>query len=280
MSKKVLLIAGVLLAAGSVAAISAPHFRGGRGAGFGDGGGVFGPMNARFGERLKAMDANQDGVITVEEFLGRRDATLARLDRNGDGAIDATEFEAMAKEGTDYRAKRFMKRFDADRDGKVTKEEFSKSRRDRFAWRDLNDDGRIGLEDMPPSARERAGRWADRAKEAQESKDGKEAQEQKGGRGFTLERILGRSDRQFSRLDRNGDGVIDMSDLQSAASERMAFASQRFFRRYDADRDGKVSRDEFNRSARERFVQLDLDDDGKITEADLPPMMRGRGFLK
>jgi len=104
MSKKVLLIAGALLAVGSVAAISAPHFRGGghmrhgpQGSIFGQGSGdLFGPQPARFGERLKEMDANKDGVITLDEFLARRKPTFARFDKNNDGAIDRDEFEAAA----------------------------------------------------------------------------------------------------------------------------------------------------------------------------------------
>ena len=95
-----------------------------------------------------------------------------------------------------------------------------------------------------------------------------------------MERLLGRVDRQFDRLDKNGDGFIDAKDLERATAERIALASKRFFRRFDADGDGKVTRDEFNRFAKERFASHDVDDDGKITEADLPPMLRGRGFLK
>ncbi len=81
-------------------------------------------------------------------------------------------------------------------------------------------------------------------------------------------------------MDKNGDGFIDAKDLEPAAAERAALASKRFFRQFDADNDGKVTRDEFNRFARARFAGLDVDGDGRITDADLPPMMRGRGLLK
>jgi Ca2+-binding EF-hand superfamily protein len=287
MSKKILLIAGVLLAAGSVAAISAPHFRGGghmrhgpQGFVFGERGDLFGPTPVRFGERLKELDANKDGAIALDEFLARRDPTFSRLDKNNDGIVDRAEFEAAARESADYWVKRFIKRFDTDGDGKVGKDEFAKARKDRFAMRDLDGDGRIGIEDMPPGPRERMRRW--RGERDTDARDGKEPGKdgKEGGRPFSLDRLLGRVDRQFNRLDKNGDGFIDAKDLEPAAAERIAFASKRFFRRFDADSDGKVTKDEFNRLAKQRFSSLDLDGDGKITEADLPPMMRGRGFLK
>src|SRR5262245_32285029 len=175
MAKKVLLIAGVLLAAGSIAALSAPHLRGGHmrhgpgGSMLGEGGGgLFGPSPARFGERLKEMDANKDGVITLDEFLARRDPTFAHLDKNKDGVVDRAEFEAAAKESADYWVKRFIRRFDADRDGRISKEEFAKARRERFAMRDLDGDGRIGPEDMGPGPRERFRRWREgRGKDGQ-----------------------------------------------------------------------------------------------------------------
>src|SRR6476646_182325 len=102
MSTKRVLLAGALFAAGTVAALAAvPHFRGHRmGFGFeGEGG----PRGARLAERLKEMDANKDGVVTLEEFLGRTDERFARLDKNGDGFIDASDIAAAAKEGTEYR---------------------------------------------------------------------------------------------------------------------------------------------------------------------------------
>ncbi len=302
MSRKVVLIAGILLAAGSVAAISAPHFRAGGPMRGGPGGPMFGPMlgerggdlfggsTVRFGERLKEMDSNKDGVITLEEFLARRDPTFARLDKNNDGVVDRAEFEAFAKESADYWVKRFIKRFDADHDGRISKDEFAKARKDRFAMRDLDGDGRPGL-------RERFREWRDHARDGQrDGQDGKQAAQEPGkdagkgaeepGRGesdrgrFNLRRLIGRADRAFDRLDKNGDGFIDAKDLEPAAAERIASASKRFFRRFDGDSDGKVTKDEFNRFAKERFADLDVDGDGRITDADLPPMMRGRGLLR
>jgi len=273
--KRVLLVAGALVAAGTVAALAAaPHFRGHR-MGFEGGDG---PRGAQLAERLKEMDANKDGVVTLEEFLSKRDAGFARLDKNGDGFVDASEIAAQSKENSDYRLKRFLKMFDTNKDGKVSKEEFEQRAKDRFAMRDLNSDGEIGLDDMAPGMRERAGRRAERAQDGKEgAKEGAEAKEP---RRFTLDRLLGRTDSRFARLDKNGDGAVDAQDFAAAAAERVDFATKRFLKRFDANGDGKVSKDEFERFAKERFVMLDLDDDGRITEADLPPRMRGMGILK
>ena len=157
-----------------------------------------------------------------------------------------------SKENTDYRVKRFLKMFDANKDGKVSKEEFEQRAKDRFAMRDLNSDGAIDLDDMGPGMRDgmrdRAGR------RAEQPKDGKEGAEAKEPRRFTLDRLLGRTDRRFARLDKNGDGVIDAKDFETAAAERVDFATKRFLKRFDANGDGKVSKDEFERFAKERFA--------------------------
>lgn len=275
MSKKVLVIAGVLVAAGTAAALAAPHFRGHHRMGFDRGERWGGP---RLAERLKEMDTNKDGTITLDEFLARPDGRFARMDKNGDGFIDASDIAAMAKERVDYRIKRFLKDFDTNRDGKVTKEEFSARAKERFAMRDLDSDGIIGPEDLPPGVREHAMRRKE-AREKEGAKEGtKEAGKERGW--FSLERLMGRSDKRFARLDKNGDGVIDAADFEAASAERLAYDTKRMMKRFDTDGDGKISKAEFERFAKERFARLDLDDDGKITEMDLPPGMRGRGILK
>ena len=50
-------------------------------------------------------------------------------------------------------------------------------------------------------------------------------------------------------------------------------------RAFDTDRDGKVTKDEFMATVRSRFAQLDLNNDGRITDEDLPPRLRGRDIL-
>jgi Ca2+-binding EF-hand superfamily protein len=92
--------------------------------------------------------------------------------------------------------------------------------------------------------------------------------------------MLRRSDRIFRRYDRNDDGAIDASDSEARIAEQADYSSKRFLHRFDQNRDGKVAMDEFNRFAKERFTFFDLNDDGRITEDELPPGLRGGGILR
>jgi hypothetical protein len=250
MSKKVLLIAGGLLAAGSVAAISAPYFRDGHlrlGEMFGEFGGDeigSGRHGVRSGKRHREVDAGKDG---------------SAMRRSG------KRFDAAADEGDD------------------PKETFARPRRERCAGRDL-DEG-----DSSQDLRERIGRWL--GSWARDRQDGEEVEmdhevgkHSRGSGGLSSERQPGRADRQFARLDQNGDGVIDASDFEARARELAANAARRFMRRFDANGDGKVSREEFDRVAKDRskvwVADMDLGDDGKMNEVDAPPAMRGRGIVK
>ena len=117
--------------------------------------------------------------------------------------------------------------------------------------------------------------------EAEPGEDGgKVGKDATRARRFTPERASGRDDRQFARLDRNGDGFIDAKEFETWAAERALRASQRFLERFDADGDGKVSRDEFRQFAKDRLANRDADGDDQITEAELAPTRPGRGILK
>jgi Ca2+-binding EF-hand superfamily protein len=225
MSKKVLLVAGVLLAGGSVAAISSPYFRG---------------TQQRLGELF--ADSGDDDYGSRPGRSGKR-----------------------------------HRQMDADDDGRIDKAEFGKSRHERFAKRNLDD----RAEEMPSRAHDRGSRrHADRARDPEANEGETGSKGDKGATRAASEPVSSRHEHQFSRLDSNGDGFIDAKEYQSWVAERSMRAAQRFLKRFDVDGDGKVSKEEFRQFAKDRPTRRDTDSDDQITEAELPPLVRGRGIVK
>lgn len=272
--KTIFIVAGALVAVGAVAAMSAPGdrgFRGGDAMTFGGWGG----------------DRFMDGVgrgwwrqpMTQDEFDATTRARFARLDKNGDGVIDASEIEASLNRRFEHRGfgrgvlgQRLIRAFDTDRDGKVTKDEFMATVRSRFAQMDLNNDGRITDEDLPPAMRGRNilagdsdGRGPGRRilrllRDADANKDGV----------VTLDEALAAADQRFAGLDRNKDGVIDKADGDALRAETVDYRVKRFIHYFGADADGKVTKEQFAAKAKERFARMDLNNDGTISRDERP----------
>jgi Ca2+-binding EF-hand superfamily protein len=267
--KTVLIIAGALLTVGAVAAISAPGDRGHR----------MGPMFGGWGDGgMGGKGRWSRQPMTEEEFDANTRARFARLDRNSDGVIDASEIEAeLAQRATRHRGKgerggeRMLRRFDTDRDGKVTKDEFTKDVGARFAELDLNNDGRITDEDLPPAMRGRGvltgsgevprrgmGRRIQNLREADANKDGI----------ITRDEVMAAAERRFASLDRNKDDALDKGDADALRKETADYRVQRFMHRFGVDRDGKVTKEQFFAKAKERFARLDRDGDGTVSRGE------------
>ena len=107
---------------------------------------------------MLGADANKDGEITIEEAQDLAAKRIGRFDRNGDGSIDETDRDALRAEIIDYRVRRFLHRFGANPEKGLTMEQFKTYRDDRFARRDLDDDGVITRREMRGSGRHGAGR--------------------------------------------------------------------------------------------------------------------------
>jgi len=96
---------------------------------------------------------------------------------------------------------------------------------------------------------------------------------------------------RFARFDANSDGAVDVAEIEAALAKAGEHRRGKRHRRADRDdREGavkereirrgrSVTRPEYLDEVRRRFALLDLDSDGRITDADLPPRMRGRGLL-
>jgi Ca2+-binding EF-hand superfamily protein len=285
--KTVIIAAGVLLTAGAVAAVAQGH-RGWRGE-HGD----------RYGMGMQDGDGHGDremrgrwwrgGSLTGSEHDARTRERFARLDRNSDGVIDAAELEAAFTEragrmgrggqmGGGERAQRMLRRFDENKDGKVTREEFTNAARKMFAEVDLTNDGRIDDNDLPPMMRGRnalseggmgfgrggggpmgGGRMMGLLRQADANKDGV----------VTLDEATAEAGRMFARLDRNKDNVVDQGDFDALRKETVDYRVKRFIHHFGGDRDGKVTREQFEKVTKERFALHDLNNDGTISRDEI-----------
>lgn len=106
---------------------------------------------ARHGRMIDRLFAKYDpqhtGVITVDAFLKDADARFDKIDTKHQGFIDKDELAAYVGTARAAVADRIMKRLDSNNDGKISKEEFEKPLRKRFALLDLNDDGKVTREE-------------------------------------------------------------------------------------------------------------------------------------
>ena len=76
-------------------------------------------------ECLAQADLNHDGQITRDELIRSRAANFQRFDRNGDGVLtldDVPRLLLNTSMGNEFKA--LLAQFDANRDGKMTRDEF------------------------------------------------------------------------------------------------------------------------------------------------------------
>ena len=82
--------------------------------------------------QLQLMDKNQDGRISTDEFYGTNE-TFSQLDIDSSGYVTLTELESWDRKGTREKERRrrqrnpqkMLDRMDANKDGKLSKDEFS-----------------------------------------------------------------------------------------------------------------------------------------------------------
>ncbi|MFT4251263.1 MAG: EF-hand domain-containing protein [Caulobacter sp.] len=103
---------------------------------------------------MRGPDADGDGVVTPAEFEAFSLQRFERFDANKDGVIDAAEIAAIKKRLEEREAQgggggfggRMLAQLmgqDADKDGRITKDEALAAARAQFALVDANKDGKL-----------------------------------------------------------------------------------------------------------------------------------------
>ena len=182
---------------------------------------------------LEAIDADKNGELSAEEIANAATA-LKTLDKNSDGKLDMAEtrpnFEGMGRGfggppggGQGGGSEEMMNRLiamDANKNGKLEKEEVPERMQSMFSRADKNEDGAIDKEEMTAMARERAGGQggpgsreflAQMMERADADKDGKLSGDEIPP--FMRERL--------EQTDTNKDGALEKAELEAAAA-RMA----------------------------------------------------------
>lgn len=100
------------------------------------------------GLNFEEVDANADGLLSVEELQAHRAARFAATDTDGNGALSRAEIEARMLANQDERRVKFLDRMfdrrDANADGQLTLDEMASDRTARmFERADENGDGQI-----------------------------------------------------------------------------------------------------------------------------------------
>ncbi len=94
--------------------------------------------------RMNEADSNQDGIITRAELIDWRKANFTRFDRNRDGALSDADVPTFLR-GTSIGVQfdQLQAQFDANRDGRVTREEFVGAPTVLFDAADSNRDNQL-----------------------------------------------------------------------------------------------------------------------------------------
>jgi Ca2+-binding EF-hand superfamily protein len=171
--------------------------------------------------RFAAMDTNNDGVITREEWRGNN-RSFWMADWNGDGVLSGDEVRPGARRQTWDQ--------DWNRDGRVDNEDRQIAQ--RFRGYDMNDDGRVVAREWPGDRR--------LYERLDANRDGfLTFQEYLQGAGYRLD-AQGGPAYGFSNLDRNRDGWIIRSEWPMSAAE---------FDRFDVNHDNRINQNEFENVA-------------------------------
>jgi len=155
----------------------------------------------------------------------------------------------------------FLKDYDRNKDGHLTRDELPAELRPAFDRLDANKDGKVTREELergmaylhPPR------RPSDFVYVLIEMSDCDEDCAGEVQRAYDVLR----------RLDKNNNGKIDPHELKAAREQIVKDRVDYLFKQLDTDKDGKISREEARGMVRQNFDEIDANKDGFLDRAEM-----------
>ena len=155
----------------------------------------------------------------------------------------------------------FMKEYDRDNDGYLTKDEMPDWLHYNFARLDTNKDGKISKDELTKGMAylQQRRRPSDVVIVLVEMSDCDE------GCGEEIQRAY----EFLHKLDKNKDGKLDADELKAGRDLVIKDRVDRIIKRLDTDKDGKISKKEAKGLINEHFADLDRNKDGFVDREEL-----------
>jgi len=185
----------------------------------------------------------------------------ADQDKGADKKQDQSKPGKLAKGRPLVDVEAFLREYDRNKDGFLTKDEMPEWLHYNFARLDANKDGKISKDELEKgmSYLHERRRPSDVVLVLVEMSDCDECHAEELQRAYELLR----------KLDKNQDGKISADELKNGRGEIIESRVKGIFERLDTNKDGKISRAEARGLVKDHFDQLDKNKDGFVDREEL-----------
>jgi len=240
----------------------------------------------RLKQRFEEADQNHDGKVSQQELQTTISAKFATLDTNRDGQLSEDELAAMRANGPGKRhgKGKMLAKIDTNGDGAIGRDEAPPRMLERFDEIDADGDGKLTDSELAAAWKKRGPRQGPGGKH-----EANRARLDADGDGVvSAEEFSQRALGWFERADANGDGTVELAELQAMPKAMRGMRGKHgpgkmgkggFMAKHlleaDANGDGQITKAEAEAYKGAKFDELDKNGDGVLSADERPGRKAG-----